>query len=99
MTALRPLAFGAEVELQPLANGMPACSESWQLRPQRPSSEVQWHSPRLEVIREIRQVAQARRISKEAAMHFVTAEQRQSTDNCSLDLYYKRLRANRKTRA
>jgi hypothetical protein len=29
-------------------------------------------------------------------MYFITAEQRQS--NYSLDLYYKRLRANRKTR-
>lgn len=59
-------------------------------------AEVQWYSLRLEVIREIRRVARARRISEESAMHFVGAEQRQS--NCSLDLYCKRLRANRKTR-
>ena len=59
-------------------------------------AEVQWYSLRLEVIREIRRVARARRISEDAAMHFVGAEQRQS--NCSLDLYCKRLRANRKTR-
>ena len=59
-------------------------------------AEVQWYSLRLEVIREINRVARARRISEESAMHFVGAEQRQS--NCSLDLYCKRLRANRKTR-
>ena len=59
-------------------------------------AEVQWYSLRLEVIREIRRVARARRISEESAMYFVGAEQRQS--NCSLDLYCKRLRANRKTR-
>jgi hypothetical protein len=59
-------------------------------------AEVQWYSLRLEVIREIRRVARVRRISEESAMHFVGAEQRQS--NCSLDLYCKRLRANRKTR-
>ena len=59
-------------------------------------AEVQWYSLRLEVIREIRRVARVRRISEDAAMHFVGAEQRQS--NCSLDLYCKRLRANRKTR-
>jgi hypothetical protein len=59
-------------------------------------AEVQWYSLRLEVIREIRRVAQARRISEESAMQFVGAEQRQC--NCSLDLYCKRLRANRKTR-
>lgn len=59
-------------------------------------AEVQWYSLRLEVIREIRRVARARRISEESAMYFVGAEQRHS--NCSLDLYCKRLRANRKTR-
>jgi len=59
-------------------------------------AEVQWYSLRLEVIREIRRVAGLRRISEESAMCFVAAEQRQS--HCSLDLYCKRLRANRKTR-
>lgn len=59
-------------------------------------AEVQWYSLRLEVIREIRRVAGIRRLSEESAMCFVAAEQRQS--NCSLDLYCKRLRANRKTR-
>jgi len=59
-------------------------------------AEVQWYSLRLEVIREIRRVAGVRRLSEESAMCFVEAEQRQS--NCSLDLYCKRLRANRKTR-
>lgn len=59
-------------------------------------AELQWYSLRLEVIREIRRIAQARRISEEAAMHFVSAEQRQT--NCSLDLFCKRLRANRRTR-
>ncbi|KAM7205926.1 Transcriptional activator of glycolytic enzymes domain containing protein, partial [Rhypophila sp. PSN 637] len=59
-------------------------------------AEVQWYSLRLEVIREIRRVAGMRRTSEETAVAFVAAEQRQS--NCSLDLYCKRLRANRKIR-
>jgi hypothetical protein len=59
-------------------------------------AEVQWYSLRLEVMREIRRVADIRRLSEESAVAFVGAEQRQS--GCSLDLYCKRLRANRQTR-
>ncbi len=58
-------------------------------------AEVQQYSLQLEVIQEIWRVAQVQRISKDTAIYFVRAKQRQS--NCSLDLYYKRLQANRKT--
>jgi hypothetical protein len=47
---------------------------------------------RLEVIREIRRVAQARRISEQAAMHLVNMQQQQT--GCSLNQFCKRLRAN-----
>ena len=60
------------------------------------TSEAQWYSLRLEVVREIRRMAESRHISQEAAMYMVGMDQRQS--NCSLDLFCKRLRANRKSR-
>ena len=59
-------------------------------------SELQWYSLRLEVIKEIRRTAQARRSSEEAAMWVVDLQQRQI--GCSLDMFYKRLRAGRKAR-
>ena len=57
-------------------------------------SELQWYSLRLEVIREIRRVAQAQRTSEEAAMWQVSLQQQQT--RCSLDQLCKRLRAGRK---
>jgi hypothetical protein len=57
-------------------------------------SELQWYSLRLEVIKEIRRVAQAQRISEEAAMWQVNSLQENM--NCSLDQFCKRLRAGRK---
>ncbi|KAJ6436501.1 short-chain dehydrogenase [Purpureocillium lavendulum] len=57
-------------------------------------NELQWYSLRLEVIREIRKVAKAHRCSEEAAMHMVNLQQQQT--GCSLDLFCKQLRANRK---
>ncbi|KAL2137536.1 hypothetical protein VTI28DRAFT_9169 [Corynascus sepedonium] len=57
-------------------------------------SELQWYSLRLEVIREIQRVAQAKRIGEQAAMHIVSLQQQQT--GCSLDQFCKQLRANRK---
>jgi hypothetical protein len=57
-------------------------------------SELQWYSLRLEVIKEIRRVAQARRTSEEAAMWQVSQQQQQR--RCSLDQLCKQLRAARK---
>ena len=59
-------------------------------------SEVQWYSLRLEIVKEIRRMAQARRISEEAAMHAVNLQQQQM--GYSLDQLCKLLRANRKAR-
>lgn len=59
-------------------------------------SELQWYSLRLEVIKEIRRIAQARRTSEEAAMRQVSYQQQQLS--CSLDQLCKRLRADRKER-
>ena len=60
-------------------------------------SELQWYSLRLEVIKEIRNIAQAQRISEEAAMWQVNLQQQQM--RCSLDQLCKRLRASRKARS
>jgi hypothetical protein len=57
-------------------------------------NELQWYSLRLEVIKEIRRVAQAQRVSEEAAMWQVNLQQEQM--QCSLDQLCKRLRAGRK---
>ena len=57
-------------------------------------SELQWYSLRLEVIKEIRHVAQARRTSEDAAMWQVN--QRQQQQRCSLDQFCKLLRAARR---
>jgi hypothetical protein len=59
-------------------------------------SEVQWYSLRLEVIREIRRVSKARRISEIEAMQAVAIDHRQSSR--SLDAFCKQLRASRKLR-
>ncbi|KAH8656363.1 transcriptional activator of glycolytic enzymes-domain-containing protein [Ilyonectria robusta] len=59
-------------------------------------SEVQWYSLRLEVIKEIRRMAQAQRISEEAAMYAISLQQQQM--GYSIDQLCKFLRANRKTR-
>jgi Transcriptional activator of glycolytic enzymes/Centromere DNA-binding protein complex CBF3 subunit, domain 2 len=59
-------------------------------------SELQWYSLRLEVIKEIRRIAQAHRTSEEAAMQQVNLQQQQT--KCSLDQFCKQLRASRKTR-
>lgn len=59
-------------------------------------SELQWYSLRLEVIKEIRRVAQARHVSEEAAMWQVNLQQGQM--QCSLDQFCKQLRASRKAR-
>ena len=59
-------------------------------------NELQWYSLRLEVIKEVRRTAQARRSSEEAAMWEVDLQQRQM--GCSLDRFCKRLRAGRKAR-
>ncbi|KAL2193261.1 transcriptional activator of glycolytic enzymes-domain-containing protein [Corynascus similis CBS 632.67] len=56
--------------------------------------ELQWYSMRLEVIKEIQRVAQARRISEQAAMYMVNMQQQQTS--CSLNQFCKRLRANKK---
>ncbi|KAM4064031.1 hypothetical protein HRG_012567 [Hirsutella rhossiliensis] len=45
---------------------------------------------------EIRKVAKAHRCSEEAAMHIVNLQQQQT--GCSLDLFCKQLRANRKAK-
>jgi hypothetical protein len=60
-------------------------------------TELQWYSLRLEVIREIRRVAQAQRTSEEAAMWQVSLQQQQT--RCSLDQFCKQLRAGRKARS
>ena len=52
-------------------------------------SELQWYSLRLEVIREIRRVAQAQRTGEEAAMWQVSLQQQQT--RCSLDQFCKLL--------
>ena len=57
-------------------------------------SELQWYSLRLEVIKEIKRVAQAQRVSEEAAMLQVNLQQEKM--QCSLDQLCKRLRAGRK---
>jgi len=57
-------------------------------------SELQWYSLILEVIKEIRWVAQAQRIDEEAAMWQVNLQQEKM--GCSLDQPCKRLRAGRK---
>ena len=57
-------------------------------------SEIQWYSLRLEIIKEIRRIAQAQRTSEEAAMWQVN--QLQERMNCSLDQLCKQLRAGRK---
>ena len=57
-------------------------------------NELQWYSLRLEVIKEIKRVAQAQRVSEEAAMWQVNLQQEQM--QCSLDQLCKRLRAGRK---
>ena len=57
--------------------------------------ELQWYSLRLEVIKEIKRVTQAQRISEEAVMWQVNLRQEQM--QCSLDQLCKRLRAGRKT--
>ncbi|KAF1967145.1 hypothetical protein BU23DRAFT_484555, partial [Bimuria novae-zelandiae CBS 107.79] len=59
-------------------------------------SELQWYSLRLEVIKEITRISQARRTSEEAAMWQLSQQQQQQ--RCSLDLFCKRLRAARKQR-
>lgn len=59
-------------------------------------AELQWYSLRLEVIREIHRLARTRRIAVDAAVYALSTDQRQS--NASLDLFCKRLRANRKAR-
>lgn len=60
-------------------------------------AEAEFYSQRLEVIREIRRVAQARRIDEDAAAAFVGAEYRQLAFS-SLAGYCKQLRVNRKKR-
>ena len=60
-------------------------------------SELQWYSLRLEVIKEIRRIAQAQRTSEEAAMRQVYLLQQQT--KCSLDQFCKQLRAGRKARS
>ena len=57
-------------------------------------SELQWYSLRLEVIKEIRRVARAQRISEEPAMWQVNLMQEKM--QCSLDQFCKRLRAGKK---
>jgi hypothetical protein len=59
-------------------------------------SELQWYSLRLEVIKEIRRLAQAQRSSEQAAMCALGLRQQQI--GCSLDQFCKLLRANRKAR-
>ena len=59
-------------------------------------SELQWYSLRLKAIKEIRRVAQAKRIGEQAAMYIVNLQQQQT--GCSLDQFCKRLRANAKAR-
>ncbi|OCK75782.1 hypothetical protein K432DRAFT_408715 [Lepidopterella palustris CBS 459.81] len=57
-------------------------------------SEIQWYSLRLEVIKEIGRIAQARRTGEEAAMWQLNLQQQQM--GCSLDQLCKRLRTGRK---
>ena len=59
-------------------------------------SELQWYSLRLEVIREIRRLAQAQGTGEDAAMWQVSLQQQQA--RCSLDQFCKLLRASRKAR-
>jgi hypothetical protein len=59
-------------------------------------SELQWYSLRMEVIREIRRVAQARGVGEDAAMWQVSQQQQRA--RCSLDQFCKQLRAGRKVR-
>jgi hypothetical protein len=59
-------------------------------------SELQFYSLRLEIIREIRRIAQAQRTSEEAAMWQVSKQQQNM--RCSLDRLCKLLRAGRKAR-
>ena len=53
-------------------------------------SELQWYSLRLEVIKEIRHVAQGKRIGEQAAMYIVSIQQQRT--GCSLDQFCKQLR-------
>ena len=50
-------------------------------------NELQWYSLRLEIIREIRHITQAQRISEEATIWQVNLQQQQI--KCSLDQLYK----------
>ena len=59
-------------------------------------TEVQFYSLRLEIIKEIRHIAQAQRTSEEAAMWQVSKQQQNM--GCSLDKRCKLLRAGRKAR-
>jgi hypothetical protein len=59
-------------------------------------SELQWYSLRLEVIKEIRRLAQSRRTSEEAAMRALDLQQQQSGH--SIDQLCKLLRRGRKAR-
>jgi hypothetical protein len=59
-------------------------------------SELQFYSLRLEIIKEIRHIAQAQRTSEEAAMWQLSKQQQDM--RCSLDQLCKRLRAGRKQR-
>ncbi|KAI1820014.1 transcriptional activator of glycolytic enzymes-domain-containing protein [Xylaria intraflava] len=58
--------------------------------------EIQWYSLRLEIIREIRHIAQAQRRSEDEAVQVL--QQRQDQQLCSLAALCKRLRAERKQR-
>jgi hypothetical protein len=59
-------------------------------------SELQFYSMRLEIIKEIRHLAQAQRTSEEAAMWKVNCQQQDQ--GCSLDHLCKSFRARRKMR-
>ena len=59
-------------------------------------SKLQWYSLQLEVIREIRRLAQAQGMGEDAAMWQVSLQQQQAS--CSLDQFYKLLRTGRKAR-
>ena len=59
-------------------------------------SELQFYSLRLEIIKEIRHIAQAQRTSEEAAMWQLSKQQQDM--RCSLDQLCKRLRTGRKQR-
>ena len=72
-----------------------ALDSKWGSRwPAGRQNELQWYSLRLKVIKEIKRVVQAQRVSEEAAMWQVNLRQEQM--QCSLDQFCKRLRAGRK---